>query len=73
VIRGSNDGLPIEAFVHRWKTQRTETYSDSEGRSQTRTVTENHSEILTAIMMAFLGSADLDRRRMGRQEDPVRE
>ena len=53
VIRGSNDGLPIEAFIHRWKTQRTETYTDSEGRSQTRTVIENHSEILTAIMMPF--------------------
>jgi hypothetical protein len=53
VIRGSNDGLPIEAFIHRWKTQRTETYTDSEGRTQTRTVTENHSEILTAITMPF--------------------
>ena len=53
VIRGSNDGLPIEAFIHSWKTQRTETYTDSEGRNQTRTVTESHSEILTAIMMPF--------------------
>jgi hypothetical protein len=53
VIRGSNDGLPIEACIHRWKTQRTETYTDSEGRTQTRTVTENHSEILTAITMPF--------------------
>jgi hypothetical protein len=53
VIRGSNDGLPIEACIHRWKTQRTETYTDSEGRARTRTVTENHSEILTAIMMPF--------------------
>jgi hypothetical protein len=53
VIRGSNDGLPIEAFIHRWKTQRTETYTDSEGRTQTRTVTDDHSEILTAITMPF--------------------
>lgn len=53
VIRGSNDGLPIEAFIHRWKTQRTETYTDSDGRTRTRTVTENHSEIVTAIMMPF--------------------
>ena len=53
VIRGSNDGLPIEAFIHGWKTRRTETYTDSEGRTQTRTVTENHSEILTAITMPF--------------------
>lgn len=53
VIRGSNDGLLIEAFIHRWKTRRTETYTDSHGRTQTRTVTENHSEILTAITMPF--------------------
>jgi hypothetical protein len=53
VIRGANDGLPIEAFIHRWKTQRTETYADSDGRTQTRTVTDNHSEILTAITTPF--------------------
>jgi hypothetical protein len=53
VIRGSNDGLPIEAFIHRWKTQRTESYTDSQGRTQTRRVTENHSEIVTAITMPF--------------------
>jgi hypothetical protein len=53
VIRGDNDGLPIEAFIHRWQTQRTETYTDSEGRSRTRTVTENHSEIISAVKMPF--------------------
>jgi hypothetical protein len=53
VIRGSNDGLPIEAFIHRWKTQRTETYTDSNGHTRTRTVTENHSEVVAAIMMSF--------------------
>ena len=53
VIRGDNDGLPIEACVHRWKTERTETYTDSDGRTQTRTVTEDHSEILAAIAMPF--------------------
>jgi hypothetical protein len=41
VIRGSNDGLPLEAFIHSWKTQRTETFTDSEGRTRTRTVTDN--------------------------------
>jgi hypothetical protein len=73
VIRGSNDGLPIEAFIHEWKTRRTETYTDSEARSRTRTVTENHSEILTAIMMPFsfpLISVD---GGGGGKEDPVRE
>jgi hypothetical protein len=61
VIRGSNDGLPIEAFIHRWKTQRTETYTDSEGRTQTRTVADDHSEVVTAVTMPFffpLHSAD---------------
>jgi hypothetical protein len=53
VIRGANDGLPIEAFIHRWKTERTETYTDSEGHSHTRTVTEDHSEIVTAVRMPF--------------------
>ncbi len=53
VIRGYNDGLPIEAFIHRWKTERTERYTDSDGNSHTRTVTEDHSEILTAITMPF--------------------
>ena len=39
--------------MHRWKTQRTEHYTDSDGKSKTRTVTENHSEILMAISMPF--------------------
>jgi hypothetical protein len=53
VIRGYNDGLPIDAFIHRWKTHRIETYTDSEGRTQTRTVTEHHSEIVTAVNLPF--------------------
>jgi hypothetical protein len=53
MIRGNNDGLPIEAFIHRWKTERTETYTDSEGHIRTRTVTENHSEVVSAIRMPF--------------------
>ena len=53
VVRGNNDGLPIDAFIHRWKTHRTETYTDSEGRSRTRTVTENHSEVVTAVNLPF--------------------
>ena len=53
VIRGHNDGLPIDAFLHRWKTNRTETYTDSEGQTQTRTVTENHSEVVTAVNLPF--------------------
>lgn len=53
VIRSRNDGLPLDAFVHHWKTQRTESYTDSEGRTQTRTVTENHSETVCVVNMPF--------------------
>ena len=50
---GHNDGLPLEAFVHRWKTQRTETYTDSEGNTQTRTVTEHHAETVCVVNLPF--------------------
>ena len=70
VIRAPNNGLPIEACIHRWKTQRTETYTDSEGRTQTRTVTDNHSAILTAITMPFSFPL-ISVGRLGWQEDPV--
>lgn len=53
VVRGHNDGLPIVAFVHRWQTTRTETSTDSAGRTQTRTVTEYHSEVVTAVLLPF--------------------
>lgn len=38
--------------MHRWKT-RTETSRDSQGHTQTRTVTENHSEVLLAVLLPF--------------------
>ncbi|MFB6721142.1 hypothetical protein ACFCV3_13315 [Kribbella sp. NPDC056345] len=47
VIRGRDgDGPPFVAFTHHWKTTRTESSTDSEGRTTTRTVTENHSEAI---------------------------
>ncbi|TDW21829.1 hypothetical protein [Kribbella kalugense] len=52
VIRGRDgDGPPFVAFTHHWKTTRTETYTDSEGRTQTRTVTENHSEPILGFQL----------------------
>jgi hypothetical protein len=52
VIRGRDgDGPPFVAFTHHWKTTRTETYTDSEGRSQTRTVVENHSEPILGFQL----------------------
>lgn len=51
VVRSPNDGLPLEAFVHRWQTTRTETSTDSQGKTTTRTVTENHDEAVLAIWL----------------------
>lgn len=53
VVRGFNDGLPVEGFVHRWKTSHVETSTDSEGRTQTRTVTDDHDEVLAAVLLPF--------------------
>lgn len=51
-------GCWFVAFVHHWQTQRTETYTDSNGNTQTRTVTQNHSEVIHEITLPF-GSPDL--------------
>ncbi|GAA1576079.1 hypothetical protein GCM10009804_36020 [Kribbella hippodromi] len=52
VIRGRDgDGPPFVAFTHHWQTTRTETSTDSEGRTQTRTVTENHSEPILGFQL----------------------
>ncbi|SDS07449.1 hypothetical protein SAMN04488543_1017 [Friedmanniella luteola] len=53
VVRGDNGGLPVEGLVHRWKTHRTETSTDSQGRSQTRTVTEHHDEVVAGVWLPF--------------------
>lgn len=53
VVRGENGGLPVEGLVHRWKTQRIETTTDSEGRSRTRTVTEHHEEAVAGVWLPF--------------------
>ncbi|MFI7062498.1 hypothetical protein ACIBL3_16060 [Kribbella sp. NPDC050124] len=55
VIRGRDgNGPPFVAFTHEWKTTRTETYTDSEGRTQTRTVTENHSEAILGFQLPLV-------------------
>ncbi|GAB3821748.1 hypothetical protein [Kribbella italica] len=52
VIRGRDgDGPPFVAFTHHWQTTRTETSTDSEGRTTTRTVTENHSEAILGFQL----------------------
>jgi hypothetical protein len=68
VIRGRDgDGPPFVAFTHHWKTTRTETSTDSEGRTQTRTVVENHSEpILGFQLPARMPWIQVARRGFGR-------
>ncbi len=51
VLGGSDRGLVLDAFVHRWATTRTETSTDSEGRTQTRTVTEHHDETVLGFWL----------------------
>ena len=53
LVRGDNGGLPVEGLVHQWKTQRTETSTDSQGRTQTRTVTDHHSETVAGVWLPF--------------------
>ncbi len=52
VIRGRDgDGPPFVAFNHHWKTTRTESYTDSQGNSRTRTVTDNHRQALLGFQL----------------------
>jgi hypothetical protein len=53
VVRGDNGGLPVEGLVHRWKTQHTETSTDSQGRTSTRTVTDHHDEQVAGVWLPF--------------------
>lgn len=52
VIRGRDgDGPPFVAFQHHWKTSHTESYTDSNGNSQTRTVVDHHSEPILGFQL----------------------
>jgi hypothetical protein len=53
VVHGDNSGLPLDAFVHRWETVRTEVDTDSEGHTQTREVKEYHDEAVLVIVLPF--------------------
>lgn len=44
VVLGTVQGIPMIGLTHHWKTDRTETTTDSNGNTTTRTVTDNHSE-----------------------------
>ncbi|MFC0626476.1 hypothetical protein [Kribbella deserti] len=68
VVRGRDgDGPPFVAFTHHWKTTRTETSTDSEGRTQTRTVVENHSEAMLGFQLPVaMPQLEVGRRVFGR-------
>lgn len=68
VIRGRDgDGPPFVAFTHKWETTRTESYTDSEGRSQTRTVVDYHSEAVLGFQLpARMPSLKVGLRGFGR-------
>ncbi len=53
LVRGEDGSLVVEGLVHRWKTQHTETTTDSQGRTQTRTVTDDHDETVAGVWLPF--------------------
>jgi hypothetical protein len=68
LVRGLQDGIGLDAFVHSWKTDRTETYTDSEGHTHTRTVTDHHSEPVCGFTLPFsLPVLSVNGRRVGRK------
>lgn len=68
LIRGLRDGIRLDAFTHHWKTDRTETVTDAEGHTQTRTVTDNHSEAVCGFVLPFnLPAISVNGRRLGRK------
>lgn len=46
-------GAHFVAFKHHWQTTRTETYTDGQGRSQTRIVTDHHCEVIHEVALPF--------------------
>lgn len=51
VLRGTTRNIPMIAFTYHWQTTRTVTSTDSQGRTTTRTVTDNHEQALIALTM----------------------
>ena len=46
-------GCFFVAFEHHWQTQRTETSTDGNGNTTTRTVTDNHVEVIHEVTLPF--------------------
>ncbi len=68
LVRGLRDRIRLDAFTHHWKTDRTETTTDSEGHTHTRTVTDHHSEPVCGFVLPFsLPAISVNGRRVGRK------
>lgn len=66
VVRGFRDGIGLAAFTHYWKTDRVETYTDSDGHTRTRTVTDHHSEPVCGFRLPFtLPAVSVNGARVG--------
>ena len=65
-ITGLHDGVRMDSFLHEWKTDRTESYTDSQGHLRTRTVTDHHSEAVCGFLLPFdLPGLSVNGRRLG--------
>jgi len=53
LVRGSRDGIRMDAFEHHWKTTETRMVSDGRGGSHIETYTENHVEAVCGFTLPF--------------------
>ena len=53
VVLGDVHGLRMIALTHHWKTDRTETSTDANGNTTTRTVTDNHDEAILEFALPW--------------------
>ncbi|MFT4218193.1 MAG: hypothetical protein QM619_13560 [Micropruina sp.] len=53
VVVGDVHGIRMIAFTHHWKTDHTETSTDANGNTTTRTVTDNHSEEILEFLLPW--------------------
>ncbi|HRA76362.1 MAG TPA: hypothetical protein PLE12_09020 [Propionicimonas sp.] len=68
LVRGFRDGIRLDAFVHEWKTTHTETTTDAQGNTSTRTVTDHHSEPVCGFVLPFaVPGLSVNGRRLGRK------
>lgn len=66
LVSGLRDGIRTDGFEHHWKTTRVEVHTDSQGRMQTRTVTDYHQEPMLGFTLPFsVPAISLNGQRLG--------